>query len=125
MWCPALFSYEFVIKRELKHVPKQPSHFDHNRLDGLIHSRIRLAVMAVLASVPRAEFTFIRDKVKTSDGNLSTHLRKLEDSGYVAVSKRIEGRKPVTDVSLTVAGRQAFSDYIKHIEDLLSSQLRD
>lgn len=106
-------------------MPKQPPDFDHNRLDGLIHSRIRLAVMAVLASVPRAEFTFIRDKVKTSDGNLSTHLRKLEDSGYVAVIKRIEARKPVTHVLLTDAGKQAFSDYIKHIEDLLSSQLRD
>lgn len=97
------------------------STFDHNQLDDLIHSRIRLAVMAVLASVERAEFTFIRDKVNATDGNLSTHLRKLEDSGYVAISKRFAGRKPVTDVSLTDKGREAFDAYIKHLEALLAA----
>ncbi|HET6630949.1 MAG TPA: transcriptional regulator [Woeseiaceae bacterium] len=95
------------------------SEFDHNRLDDLIHSRIRLAVMAVLAGVERAEFTFIRDRVNTSDGNLSTHLRKLEDSGYVRIRKRFQGRKPVTDVAMTPKGREAFSAYIAHLERLL------
>ena len=95
------------------------SEFDHSQIDELIHSRIRLAVMAVLASVESAEFTFIRDKVNTSDGNLSTHLRKLEESGYVAVNKRFEGRKPVTEVALTQEGQQAFAAYIKHLESLL------
>ncbi|HEX7030465.1 MAG TPA: transcriptional regulator [Gammaproteobacteria bacterium] len=94
--------------------------FDHSRLDDLIHSRIRLAVMAVLASVARAEFTFIRDRVNTTDGNLSTHLRKLEDSGYVEIRKRFEGRKPVTDVALTGKGRKAFAAYVAHLETLLS-----
>ncbi|HEX6928685.1 MAG TPA: transcriptional regulator [Gammaproteobacteria bacterium] len=93
--------------------------FDHSLLDDLIHSRIRLAVMAVLASVERAEFTFIRDKVNTTDGNLSTHLRKLEENGYVAINKRFEGRKPVTDVALTGKGREAFAAYVKHLEHLL------
>lgn len=93
--------------------------FDHSQLDDLIHSRIRLAVMAVLASVDRAEFTFIRDKVNTTDGNLSTHLRKLEDSGYVAITKRFAGRKPVTDVALTAKGRAAFAAYLAHLENLL------
>lgn len=93
--------------------------FDHSQLDDLIHSRIRLAVMAVLASVERAEFTFIRDKVNTTDGNLSTHLRKLEDSGYVAIRKRFEGRRPVTDVALTARGREAFAAYLRHLETLL------
>jgi DNA-binding MarR family transcriptional regulator len=95
------------------------SDFDHNRLDDLIHSRIRLAVMAVLAGVARAEFTFIRDRVNTSDGNLSTHLRKLEDSGYVRIRKRFQGRKPVTDVAMTAKGREAFAAYIAHLERLL------
>lgn len=95
------------------------SAFDHNQLDDLIHSRIRLAVMAVLASVESAEFTFIRDKVNTSDGNLSTHLRKLEQNEYVHIGKRFEDRKPVTDVALTAKGRAAFAAYIKHLEDLL------
>lgn len=95
--------------------------FDHSLLDDLIHSRIRLAVMAVLASVKRAEFTFIRDKVNATDGNLSTHLRKLEESGYIAINKRFEGRKPVTDVELTKKGRQAFDAYVRHLEILLQS----
>lgn len=95
--------------------------FDHSQLDDLIHSRIRLSVMAVLASVKRAEFTFIRDKVNATDGNLSTHLRKLEDSGYVAINKRFEGRKPVTDVEMTSRGRDAFAAYVKHLESLLHS----
>lgn len=93
--------------------------FDHSQLDDLIHSRIRLAVMAVLASVKRAEFTFIRNKVNTTDGNLSTHLRKLEESGYVEITKRFEARKPVTEVALTEKGADAFAAYVRHLENLL------
>lgn len=95
------------------------SAFDHTQLDDLIHSRIRLAVMAVLAGVEKAEFTFIRDKIKATDGNLSTHLRKLEDKQYITISKRFEGRKPVTDVALTELGREAFSAYLNHLETML------
>ncbi len=93
--------------------------FDHNQIDDLIHSRIRLAVMAVLATVERAEFTFIRNKVNTTDGNLSTHLRKLEASGYVEITKRFDARKPVTDVALTADGQAAFAAYVKHLEEML------
>lgn len=95
------------------------SEFDHNQLDDLIHSRIRLAVMAVLAGVDKAEFTFIRDRIKATDGNLSTHLRKLEAKQYVAIEKRFEGRKPVTEVSLTSEGRAAFESYLQHLESML------
>jgi len=95
------------------------SDFDHKQLDDLIHSRIRLAVMAVLAGVDRAEFTFIRDRIKATDGNLSTHLRKLEEKQYVKISKRFEGKKPVTDVALTDRGRAAFSAYLAHLETML------
>ncbi|MGH8129033.1 MAG: transcriptional regulator, partial [Gammaproteobacteria bacterium] len=59
------------------------SNFDYTQLDAVIHSRIRLAVMATLASVENAEFTFLREQTGTTDGNLSTHLRKLEDAGYI------------------------------------------
>ena len=93
--------------------------FAHSQIDELIHSRIRLAVMAVLASVKSAEFTFIRDKINTTDGNLSTHLRKLEEREYVAIQKRFQGRKPVTEVALTQKGQQAFSAYLKHLESML------
>lgn len=95
------------------------SDFDHSQLDDLIHSRIRLAVMAVLVGVECAEFTFIRDRVKTTDGNLSTHLRKLEAKHYVTIEKRFEGRKPLTEVSLTARGRTAFEAYLQHLESML------
>lgn len=95
--------------------------FDHTQLDDLIHSRIRLAVMAVLASVERAEFTFLRDKVNATDGNLGSHLRKLEEAGYITVAKRFAERKPVTDYALTPAGRAAFQAYLERLAALVGS----
>lgn len=92
--------------------------FDHTQLDDLIHSRIRLAVMAVLASVERAEFSFLRDQVKATDGNLGAHLRKLEDAGYLSAEKRFVDRKPVTDYRLTAQGRAAFDAYVAHLASL-------
>ena len=71
------------------------SEFDYQQLDDIIHSRIRLAIIAVLVTVDEAEFTFLKDKVNTTDGNLSTHLKKLEESGYVAVRKTFEKRKKI------------------------------
>jgi DNA-binding MarR family transcriptional regulator len=101
------------------------SDFDHSQLDDLIHSRIRLAVMAVLVGVDSAEFTFIRDRVKTTDGNLSTHLRKLEAKHYVTIEKRFAGRKPLTEVALTARGRAAFEAYLEHLELMLGSAKKD
>lgn len=101
------------------------SDFDHNQLDDLIHSRIRLAVMAVLVGVDSAEFIFIRDRVKTTDGNLSTHLRKLEAKGYVVIEKRFEKRKPVTEIALTAKGREAFEGYLQHLESMLGGVRRN
>lgn len=92
--------------------------FDHTQLDDLIHSRIRLAVMAVLASVERAEFAFLRDQVNATDGNLGAHLRKLEDAGYLSAEKRFVARKPVTDYRLTAQGRAAFDAYVAHLATL-------
>jgi DNA-binding MarR family transcriptional regulator len=92
--------------------------FDHTQLDDLIHSRLRLAAMAVLASVERAEFTFLRDQVKATDGNLGAHLRKLEDAGYVTATKRFADRKPVTDYRITPAGRAAFEAYVQQLAAL-------
>jgi DNA-binding MarR family transcriptional regulator len=74
--------------------------------------------MAVLASVERAEFTFLRDQVKATDGNLGAHLRKLEDAGYVTATKRFADRKPVTDYRLTPAGRAAFEAYVQQLATL-------
>ncbi len=93
--------------------------FDYQQLDEIIHSRIRLAVMAVLVSVDEAEFTFLREKVNATDGNLSTHLKKLEDAGYVAVNKSFEDRKPVSRYLLTQKGRKAFDVYVERLEKLI------
>ncbi len=93
--------------------------FDYKQMDDLIHSRIRLAIMALLAGVQRAEFTFLRDQVKATDGNLGTHLKKLEDAGYVSAHKHFEDRKPVTHYALTRKGRQAFDQYLQRLEGLL------
>lgn len=98
--------------------------FDHTRLDDLLSSRLRLAVMAVLATLDRAEFTFLRERVKTTDGNLATHLRKLEEAGYVRVAKRFEARKPVTDYTLTARGRHALGEHLNQIENLLGPARR-
>jgi DNA-binding MarR family transcriptional regulator len=96
--------------------------FDHTRLDDLIHSRIRLAIMAVLSAVDRAEFTYLRDVVKTTDGNLGAHLGKLEAARYVAVDKRFVARRPVSYYRLTATGRKAFDHYLKTLDALLKAR---
>ena len=93
--------------------------FDHNAIDELLQSRVRLAVVAYLASAGEADFSVIRDTIRTTDGNASVHLRKLEDAGYVAAQKRFVERKPQTRYALTERGRQALLDYVAHLENLL------
>ncbi|MFZ0456367.1 MAG: transcriptional regulator [Ignavibacteriaceae bacterium] len=93
--------------------------FDYQQLDDIIHSRIRLAIMSVLISIDEAEFTFLRDKVNATDGNLSTHLKKLEDAGYVAVNKSFINRKPASRYLLTLKGRKAFEIYVEKLEKMI------
>ncbi len=89
--------------------------FDYQHLDEVIHSRIRLAIMAVLVSVDEAEFTFLREKIGATDGNLSIHLKKLEEAGYVAVTRQFVAKKPVTSYTLSRKGRKAFAAYIDRL----------
>ena len=96
----------------------RPNPFDHNGLDDVIHGRLRLGVVAYLASVESDLFTELREKVGATDGNLSAHLRKLEEAGYVCVDKSFVGRKPQTRLSLTHRGRQAWNAWIDRIERL-------
>ncbi len=93
-------------------------------LDPVIHPAARLKVMATLAALPpRDRLAFIRLQrlLDMTAGNLSTHLRKLEDAGYVAVDKTHELRAPVTYVSLTTAGRRALEDYTAALREVLAS----
>lgn len=97
---------------------KDDNPFDHNAIDDVIHGRIRLGVVAYLAAVESALFAELRDKVGATDGNLSAHLRKLEEAGYVKIDKSFVNRKPQTRLSLTHSGRQAWNNWLDRIERL-------
>ncbi|MBS3945729.1 MAG: transcriptional regulator [Melioribacter sp.] len=75
--------------------------------------------MALLISIEEAEFNFIKEKVNTTDGNLSVHIRKLEEAGYVSIKKEFVDRKPRTTYALTKNGRKAFEIYLDHLEKLI------
>lgn len=89
------------------------------KLDRVIHERGRMAIMSLLAATPDLSFTEIREALAMTDGNLSMHLKTLQESGYVAVTKSFHERKPLTTCSLTAAGRKAFSEYIDLLEEIV------
>jgi DNA-binding MarR family transcriptional regulator len=93
--------------------------FDIDKLDDVIHGRVRLGIMAYLTSAEVADFTELKEALKTTQGNLSVHLRKLEDAGYVEIEKSFLGRKPLTRARLTAAGRQAFASYLEALRKLV------
>jgi len=88
-------------------------------LDPLLHERGRLAIVAALAAVPSLTFTELRDTLEMTDGNLSVHLQKLEDKGYVAIDKQFVGRRPQTSCRLTKPGKQAFARYLDRLEAIV------
>jgi DNA-binding MarR family transcriptional regulator len=94
------------------------SPFDHNQIDDVIHGRIRLGVVAYLSAVESALFGELRDQVGATDGNLSAHLRKLEDAGYVRAEKSFVNRKPQTCLSLTGDGRKAWGLWLDRMDAL-------
>ena len=94
--------------------------FDIERIDEVIHGRLRLGIMAYLASGGTAEFGELKARLQATDGNLSVHLRKLEDAGYVAIDKSFVGKKPLTRAILTEAGRQAFLAYLDAMARLVN-----
>jgi len=96
--------------------------FDIEAIDEVIHGRIRLGVMAYLSTVGTAEFNELKAKLQATDGNLSVHLRKLEDAGYVAVDKSFVGRKPRTSISLSDDGRAAFVRYLDAMQKLVADR---
>ena len=93
--------------------------FDIGGIDEVIHGRVRLGIMAYLAGAERAGFNELKARLQVTDGNLSVHLRKLEEAGYVAIDKAFVGKKPVTDVRLTPPGRAAFAAYLDAIGKLV------
>jgi DNA-binding transcriptional ArsR family regulator len=88
-------------------------------LDRLIHERIRLGIVSALAVNERLSFRDLKRLLKTTDGNLSVHARKLEEAGYIACDKRFEGRVPKTEFRLAAPGRRALERYLDHMEAII------
>ena len=89
-------------------------------LDRLVHERMRLGIVSALAAQDSMSFADLKAILKTSDGNLSVHARKLENAGYIKVTKGFEDRKPKTEYRLTPKGRKALEAYVDQMETLLS-----
>ena len=88
-------------------------------LDQLIHERMRLGIVSALAGVDALSFNELKGLLKTTDGNLSVHARRLEDAQYIAVRKYFEDRVPKTEFRLTATGRRALERYLDHMEALI------
>ena len=95
---------------------------DLGRIDEVIHGRIRLGIMVYLADVDAADFTELKTVLEATQGNLSVHLRKLDEAGYVAIDKSFVNNKPLTRVSITREGRRAFAAYLEAIGALIGGK---
>jgi DNA-binding MarR family transcriptional regulator len=90
-----------------------------------IHQPVRLRIMAALVTLEPADdvdFTYLRDLLEVTDGNLGAHLRKLEEAGYIAVNKTFVERKPRTFVAATAEGRKAFQEHVAALESILKGK---
>jgi len=92
---------------------------DIGRIDEVIHGRLRLGIMVYLADAEVADFTELKTALGATQGNLSVHLRKLQDAGYVEIEKSFLNLKPLTRIRITPAGRKAFADYLAALEALV------
>ncbi len=89
------------------------------QLDRVIHEKGRLAIMSMLAASPELSFTEMRDTLKMTDGNLTTHIRTLQEAGYVSVTKSFQNNRSLTTCSLTASGKKAFTAYINLLETII------
>ncbi len=94
-------------------------------LNEIIHQPVRLRVMAALVTLKpdeEVDFTYLRDLLEVTDGNLGAHLRKLEEAGYIAVNKTFVERKPRTFVSASAEGRKVFLEHVAALESILKTK---
>lgn len=94
------------------------------QLDRVIHEKGRLAITSMLAASSELSFTELRDTLGMTDGNITAHVRTLQEAGYVAVTKSFQGSRPLTTFALTEAGRKAFAEYIGLLENIVSQTRR-
>jgi DNA-binding HxlR family transcriptional regulator len=92
-------------------------------LNPVIHGKLRLALLSLLTTVEEAEFTWLRARTGSTDGNLGAQLAKLEEVGYVAVEKKFVQRKPQTIYRMTEAGRKALTEYVQALKQLLGESI--
>jgi DNA-binding HxlR family transcriptional regulator len=92
-------------------------------LNPVIHGKLRLALLSLLAGVDEAEFTWLREKTGATDGNLGAQLMKLEEAGYVTVEKRFVQRKPQSLYRMTDMGRAALTEYVQALKQLLGGAI--
>ncbi len=93
-------------------------------LNPVVHGRLRLALLSLLAGVEEAEFRWLREKTAATDGNLGANLLKLEEAGYVTVKKQFLARKPQSVYRITENGRKALAEYVKALKELLGPAIR-
>ncbi len=92
---------------------------NYQKINKIIHSPIRLAIISTLVTVEKADFNYLKEITQASDGNLSTHLKKLEEVQYIGVEKKFVNNKPKTVYSLTAKGRDQFLEYVHNLESFL------
>ena len=108
-----------VADQKLRTVRGRASELVPPDLDRLIHERMRLGIVSALAVTEPLSFNDLKKLMKTTDGNLSVHARRLEDADYIACTKSFEGRVPRTEYRLTATGRRALERYLDHMESII------
>ena len=92
-------------------------------LNPIIHGKLRLALLSLLVGIEEADFTWLRQKTGSTDGNLGAQMIKLEEAGYVSMEKRFVGRKPQTIYRITASGRTALSEYVQALKQILAGAI--
>src|SRR5271169_6760194 len=110
-----------ALRQERRPVAQSIAEAAPAKLDRLIHERLRLGIVSALAANESQTFNELKKLLKTTDGNLSVHARKLEDAHYITCTKSFEGRLPRTEYRLTAAGRRALERYLDHMEALIQA----
>ncbi len=90
------------------------------KLNPLLHSQLRLAIMSLLVSVEKADFSFIKEKTEATSGNISVQIGKLEDAGYLNVKKTFKNKRPNTSYRITQKGVKAFEKYVDNLQQYLN-----
>lgn len=108
-------------RRTLEPVRGRAASAESRELDSLIHHRMRLGIVSALAANESLTFNELKTLLRTTDGNLSVHARRLEEAQYITCTKRFEGRRPRTEYRLAAAGRRALQRYLDHMEALIQA----